>query len=488
MANEYYKEINQTGEALIKAIGGLIQIARMHSDNNDLLVESAKKFIDLVAHAGQEEDNVTIVHSDGRFYFQSQKLHIRPESKRITNRMLQYLENRNIFSLNFRSDLKDVAGNKIITFARLIDQAGRQAEPTEWLDLQFAREEIKWVDINGKNVGRPNAPLPQTDNAPDEPALKKAQARKQYSQVLGSVKEVSRKLSSNQNVGMRNSIRLVQKMVDIITEDESLFSILGTVRVYDDYTYVHSLNVAILSMCLGKQIGLDHTMLERLGLCGLFHDLGKVEIPKAILNKRGRLSDAEFAEIKTHPVHSARLILKLRARRDRKVKLLVAPFEHHMGFNQSGYPHPQDYRSVSLFGRILAIADVYDAITSPRIYRTQTLSPDKALGQMLAQSGTSFDPILLKVFINMLGAYPVGTLLKLDTGEMGIVVGRAKGKDGTHPIVQLLIADAEQKFKKGALVDLSVQNSESGATRRNIIESMHPSDMGIQAAEFLLQG
>jgi len=375
MASDYYKEINQTGEALIKAIGGLIQIARMHSDNNELLVDAAQKFIELVTHPGQAEDRVSLVLSDDRFYFQNQKLHIRPESKRITNRMLQFLEKRNIFSLTFKSDLKDVSSNKIIAFARLIDQAGQQAGPTEWIERRFDQEGIKWVDINAKNVGRPNDPFPETDGTPDELALKKAQARKQYSQVLGSVKEVSRKLSSNQNVGMRNSIRLVQKMVDIITEDESLFSIFGTVRVYDDYTYVHSLNVAILSMCLGKQIGLDHLMLERLGLCGLFHDLGKVEIPKAILNKRGRLSDAEFDAIKTHPVHSARLILKLKAARERKVRILVAPFEHHMRYNLSGYPQPRDYRSISLFGRILAIADVYDAITSPRIYRSQTMSP-----------------------------------------------------------------------------------------------------------------
>jgi HD-GYP domain-containing protein (c-di-GMP phosphodiesterase class II) len=487
MATDYYKEINQTGEALIKAIGGLVQIARMHADNNDLLLEAAEKIVGLITQVDAEEDSVTLVHSDGRFYFQGKRLHIRPESKRIINRMQQYLEKRGIFSLQFKPAPKEVSGNQTITFARLIDQAGQHAEPTEWLKIQFEKRGIKWVDFNVETIDQPNAPCSQSDDEPDEQAFKRGQARKQYSQVLGSIKEVSRKLSSNQNVGMRNSIRLVQKMVDIITEDESLFSILGTLRLYDDYTYVHSLNVAILSMCMGKQIGLDHIMLERLGLCGLFHDLGKVEIPKTILNKRSRLSDAEFDEIKTHPVHSARLILKLKARQDRKVKILVAPFEHHMAYNRSGYPQSRKDWNVSLFGRILAIADVYDAITSPRIYRTQILSPDKALGQMLEQSGASFDPILLKVFINMLGAYPVGTLLKLDTGEMGIVVGRSKSKDGTYPIVQLLIADAEKKFKKGALVDLSDQHLKGGAKQRKIIESMHPSDMGIQAAEFLLQ-
>ncbi len=488
MANEYYKEIFQTGEALINTIGGLTQIARMHSDNNPLLVDAANKLIGLMVQARQGEDGVTIVHSDGRYYFQGKRLHIRPESKRIFNRMLQYLEKRGIFSLRFDAGAGNIAGSEVITFARLMDEAEQHAAPPDWLKEQLEHNGIKWVDINGNAVAQSNEPATQADEAPDELELKRGQVRKQYSNVLGSLKEVSRKLSSNMNVGMRNSVRLVQKMVDIITEDESLFSILSTVRVYDDYTYVHSLNVAILSMCLGKQIGLDHSMLERLGLCGLFHDLGKVEVSRAILNKRDRLTDAEFAEIKTHPAHSVRLILKLRARRDRKAKLLMAPFEHHMGYNRAGYPQIWGNRPVSLFGRILAIADVYDAITSPRIYRAHTLSPDKALGYMLEQSGTSFDPILLKVFINMLGAYPVGTLLKLDTGEMGIVVGRSKGQDGARPIVQLLVAAADQKYKKGDLVDLSAQQPGGGTRKRNIVESMHPSDMGIQAAEFLMQG
>lgn len=488
MANGYYKQISQSGEDLIKIIVGLTQIAKIHLDNNPLLVETAEKCLGLITQAGQKEDGVSIVHSDGRFYFQNQKLYIRPENRRIFNRMLQYLEKRDIYSLHFKSSLQGVSKASVITFARLIDQADKHNTPSEWLKGQFEDNEIHWVDINENVLDSSTDQIRQTDDIaqPDELALKKAQARKHYAQVLGSVKEVSHKLASSRNVGIRNTVRLIQKMVDIVTEDESLFSILGTVRIYDDYTYIHSLNVAILSMCLGKQIGLDHMMLERLGLCGLFHDLGKLEIPKPILTKRGRLEDEEFAVIKTHPVHSARLILKLKARRDRKIKILMAPFEHHMRYDRSGYPQIGGNRGISLFGRILTIADVYDAITSPRIYRGKIVSPDKALGYMLAQSGASFDPILLKVFINMLGAYPVGTLVKLDTGEMGIVMGRSKSKDKTRPIIQLLEADPKNKYKKGPIVDISERHRQSGTYHRNITETMHPADMGIQAAHFLL--
>lgn len=488
MTNAYYKQISQWGEHLIKAISGLTQIAKMHLDNNPLLVEAAENFIRLITQAGQKEDEVSMVLSDGRFYFQSRKLYIRQENKRLFNRMLQYFEKRSIFSLHFKSSLEGISSAGIINFARLIDQANKHPAPSEWLKARFEDHGIQWVDINQAAPDQSIDHIWLSDDAawPDELAGKRTQARKHYAQVFGSVKEVSRKLASSRNVGIRHTVRLVQKMVDIVTEDESFFLILGTVRIYDDYTYIHSLNVAILSMCLGRRIGLDHMMLERLGLCALFHDLGKLEIPKPILNKRGRLEDKEFAVLKTHPVHSARLILKLKARRDRKMKILMAPFEHHMRYNRSGYPQIRSNRGISLFGRILAIADVYDAMTSPRIYRTKTISPDKALGYMLERSGTHFDPVLLKVFINMMGAYPIGTLVKLDTREMGIVMGRSKGRDKTRPIVQLLETDAENEYRKGPVVDLSQRHWRTGRYHRNVTETMHPANVGIQTAQFLI--
>jgi HD-GYP domain-containing protein (c-di-GMP phosphodiesterase class II) len=184
-------------------------------------------------------------------------------------------------------------------------------------------------------------------------------------------------------------------------------------------------------------------------------------------------------------MHSSRLILKLKAERNRKIRMLVPPFEHHMGYDHSGYPTVGKERKLSLFGRILTIADVYDAITSPRIYRPDTLSPDKALGEMMSRSGTQFDPVLLKIFVNMMGLYPVGTLLKLDTGETALVMHGTDG-DRTRPMVQLLIRKDGQKFEKGEIVDLGEKHLQSNGFKRNIVKALHPSAMGIQPAEFLV--
>jgi HD-GYP domain-containing protein (c-di-GMP phosphodiesterase class II) len=275
-------------------------------------------------------------------------------------------------------------------------------------------------------------------------------------------------------------------MVDLLMEDDSVLLGMSTMRDYHDYTYMHSVNVAILSLCLGKRIGLSRMSLRVLGICGLVHDLGKVEIPMEILEKPGKLTEEEREEIERHPLSTVRQVIKLRASSDLKSKILLAPFEHHLKYDLSGYPRIGRKKPVSLFGRILALADVYDAMTSPRTYRPSAFSPDRALGIMMEGSGKDFDPVLLKVFINMLGVYPVGTLLRLDTGETGLVMDIPEESDPARPMVLLLLSDGKGGAKKGKVIDLSERDPKSGKFRRNVKKTYNPSTFGIQAAEFLV--
>jgi HD-GYP domain-containing protein (c-di-GMP phosphodiesterase class II) len=311
-------------------------------------------------------------------------------------------------------------------------------------------------------------------------------ARRTYSYALSSLKEVSEKVVSERRAGTRKLKRITQNMVDLLTEDESVLLGMSTVRDYDDYTYTHSVNVAILSLCLGKRIGLSRVSLTRLGMCGLVHDLGKVEIPREILNKPGKLTDQEFEEMKRHPVKGVSQIIKLGASRDLKAKIVLPPFEHHLKYDLSGYPQVKGKKRVSLFGRILSIADVFDALTSPRIYRPHAFSPDRALGMMLEGSGKDFDPILFKVFINMLGVYPVGTFLYLDTGEKGLVMAPPQNGDKARPKVLLLKDDRQGGFSKDKIVNLAEKDIRTGLFKRNPKKSINPSVLGIQAAEFLV--
>ncbi len=130
--------------------------------------------------------------------------------------------------------------------------------------------------------------------------------------------------------------------------------------------------------------------------------------------------------------------------------------------------------------------DVFDAITSPRVYRPTSMSPDQALGYMMSDSGKYYDPVLFKVFIDMLGLYPVGTLLKLDSSEMGLVLHAHNGGDHARPKVQLLIQSKDKSFEKGNVIDLNERNPETGKHKRTIVQSLHPATLGIKPAHYIL--
>lgn len=470
------KDHDIIGESFVKELYRLIRIVKIHQENNQLVIHCAENFIRGISDMVAEENHVTIQFARGRVFLQNEKIPYRRDTEGLLQNLCGYFNKRGIGGLRFYTTISDASVKELLTFARLLNAAGKEKNTLTWFARKLTDEQIAWVEIVHEPDVRENDP--ETD-----PEDLRMIARKTYVQVLASVKEVAQKVRARKRAGIGKTLRMAQNMVDLMMADESMFKALSTIRVYDDYTFCHSVNVAILSMCMGRHIGLSKGSLERLGLCGLLHDIGKVEVPEEILNKPGKLTPDEFEEMKKHALNSVRLIVKIQASRDRKARLLLPPFEHHLKYDLSGYPQTERKKPITLFGRILTIADVYDAVTSPRVYRSSILSPDRALGMMLKGAGKDFDPILIKVFINMLGVYPIGTLLKLDTGEMGLV--EETREEAHRPRVMLLNSDGKGGFGTGAKVNLNDKDPESGQYRRNIIQSYHPSAFNIQPADFI---
>jgi HD-GYP domain-containing protein (c-di-GMP phosphodiesterase class II) len=485
--NDHPNKCNLAGGNLLKGIARLIQIAKLYEDNNKLILEAVEALKQAVKQSGNSDGQASLQIFNGRFFLQEEKLPLLRKDARLFNHMLKFFEKRTIFGLHFDANLRNTTPKEMLTFVRLLYIAKQHAEPAQWLQRELEKNNLHWVVvIQESTLTLRDMSMASQFRQSESLDQKKAAAQKTYHYALNSIKEVADKLLSDKKTGIRKPVRMIQRMVDIIAEDDTTFFALSTIRMYDDYTFTHSLNVALLAMSLGKRIGIKRKNLEKLGLCGLFHDLGKIEIPKKILNKRGKLDDAEFQEIKKHSVNSAMLILKLKTEKYRKVHLFVSPFEHHIRYDHSGYPSVDKKRPISLFGRILTIVDVYDAITSPRIYRPTSMSPDRALGLMLADSGKHFDPALLKIFINMLGVYPIGTLMKLDTGELGLALHSTEKSDRARPRVQLLSPSPGKGYSKGKCIDLSERNPETGDYLRNIIKTDHPASLGIQPANYII--
>lgn len=464
------------GEKSLRCLHKLLQTAKIHENSNQLLLKCIKDFSGVLGLWWKEDGELTIKLARGRFLIQDEKLFYQSENVKLVQEMYQFFEDRNLSGLCFKPDAQDYTLKSILGLACLLNDAGEKEDSLTWIVERLEQGNFSWVEL---------LQLPKKEAADGE-AGRAVMARKTYTYALTSVKEVAEKINAERKAGVRKLKRIAQNMVDIVSEDESVMLGISTMRDYDDYTYTHSVNVAILSLCLGKRIGLSRVSLSYLAICGLLHDLGKLNIPKEILNKPGKLTDQEFKEMETHPLKSVCQIVKMNAPEDLKAKILLPPFEHHLKYDLSGYPKVENKRSVSLFGRIIMITDVFDALTSPRVYRPKAMSPSVALEIMVKESGRDFDPILLKVFINMLGVYPVGTLLKLDTGELGLVVDCESSDDLTRPKVVLLEHDGPCKFKKGKFAHLSARHPGSDSFKRNVVQTCHPSDLGLQPSEFIL--
>jgi putative nucleotidyltransferase with HDIG domain len=325
----------------------------------------------------------------------------------------------------------------------------------------------------------------------DEDLLIDSEKQKRYSKqiyfkTVNLVKEVSEGIRTQKLINIRKAKHLMQSAVNSIMQDESALLGLTNIKNYDDYTFNHCVNVAIYAIALGQRIGIAKKHLSHLGMAGLFHDIGKVSIPKEVLNKTDKLSPQEWAMIRSHPVVGAEMVIRLKEWGELSARLIDAAFEHHLKFDLTGYPKLARKRNVTLFGKIIAISDFYDALVRPRVYRQYPYVSEKILGLMLERAGKDFDPALVKVFINMIGIFPLGTLVLLNTNEMGIVVQTQEDPDLIDRPRVCLLQYGEGEYRKGRIVDLREMDEGSRAFKQSIVKTLDPNEYNIHVAEFLI--
>ncbi len=457
----------------------LSQTARIHSDTHTLVIEGIEKFSESI-NSCMDNDSLTFKISNDQLYVDDEKLAYNRTTKNLFDNIIRFFDTRSLEGVRLLEAVTQASAREILAFMRLLDISGQQPEPLAWLKDSLAAENIEWVVLVKKTE------RPQDEESYKSKAERRERARKDYTYTKASIEEVAQKIKEGKGeVGVRKTVRVVQDLVTNLIEDDEVYSAISTLRVFDDYTYTHSVNVGMLSMCIGRRINLSRRNLVNLGMCALFHDLGKIEIPNEVLHKKDKLNESELQMIEEHSLNSSRLMLKLKASPDSKARLLVPMFEHHLKYDLSGYPHADWKKPLTLFGKIISIADQYDTLTSSRAYRKSVLSPDRALGYMFDRAGRDYDPILIKVFINIMGVYPVGTLMRLDTDELALVVSSPSREFSKRPLVCVLEKGSDDSYKKKEIINLDERDPETGNYVREIIETYHPSDLGIQPVQHI---
>jgi putative nucleotidyltransferase with HDIG domain len=266
-------------------------------------------------------------------------------------------------------------------------------------------------------------------------------------------------------------------------EDEEFLLGMTAIKDYDEYTYHHSVNVSILAMALGHKLGFQKKALLELGIVALFHDIGKTEVPPEVLNKPSSFTEDEWTIVRRHPFWGVRAILNIKGFDEVSIRAAIVAFEHHIHHDHTGYPKKSYPTDLDLFSRIVGLADQYDSMTSSRVYSRVPIPPDKALSVMLERSGTQLDPLLLKFFINMVGVFPVGSLVMLDTKELALVYS-CNSILPDRPKVLVIMDGQGRRVEQSYMVDLSEKTD--GQYRRNIIKTIDPNKYRINLAEYML--
>lgn len=254
--------------------------------------------------------------------------------------------------------------------------------------------------------------------------------------LLYEVKRQFDSCASNAEMGeelINSAYKISAELVtSVLTRKEIMLNITN-IKSYDDYTYNHSMMVGLISTLIGVRLGLTEHRLTELSVCGLMHDLGKVDIPLAIINKPTTLNEEEYRIVREHPTNAIR---RLRGRRACSPSVLQGIASHHEKFDGTGYPDGLAGERIPLYGRILALADVFDALTSKRSYR-DSWTPDQAVEYMMGLANTHFDYTLLNTFLSVIAAYPVGCILRLSNGYICVVIHNTPGMT-LRPAVRVL--------------------------------------------------
>lgn len=310
----------------------------------------------------------------------------------------------------------------------------------------------------------------------DDESDPRARAESAYHSSLGIVVDLMSELRLGRIPSSDRAVHVIDTMRDIILTDESALFGLALLKNYDEYTYAHSVNVAIFSLAIGKQLGLDGEALRRLGLGGLLHDVGKVRTCEDIIKKPGALTDEEMRIMQRHPELGAEITSAMRGIDSETGEIVL---HHHIRFDGTGYPLLQGGRSVHPHGQIVGLADCYDALTTTRPYQ-KSRHPSEAVRLVRRMAGKAYDPALVTSFAEMLGTYPVGELVRLASNELA-VVSSLNHVDATSPKVRIVTGRDGQLLDAPIDVDLAAETGDA----RTIVASVDPLVKGIDVGAIL---
>jgi len=444
---ELEKKYSQIGVNFFRTLYSTLKTAALYEANNNRYISQANELRQVIAEIFTEDNILSFVYKDGFYFINKFRLSLETSDKESAEYYSNKFKDFNIegFNIYTKADAREI-DKFIFAFTHF--------KPSEDHDESFQLFKEKLEELRIENV------VPTRIAESDISEKKKVQsessklkARKVFFNAISVVQDIINQAQSGNKINLAKTKRVVQAMVDQIIDNESALMELTVLRDFDNYTYIHSANVCVYSLILGYHLNLDKKRLSDLGIGALLHDMGKINLPLELINKSGAFDENDWQQIKMHPVYGVKSIIKNRGTDRSSVRAVAAAYEHHITNSGGGYPELLQKRTPCLFAQIVAIADSFDAMTSGRVYHKKLRTADEVITNMINRASTDFNSLLLKVFINTIGIYPIGSVVRLNTDEIAIV-SRNNPDDIENPEVKV-IADRNGLKSDVKIIDLS---------------------------------
>jgi len=451
---------------VLQGLAGLWRLTELYPDGHPIVSEAATALqTDLEACLG-DRTQLRIDIIEGDLFVNGQPL--RGASAAVRHGSREFTE-IGIDSLHFGLG---VDAGELCRLAYLLAELRDDPGSDETLEERLGQREIRHVSL-GRLV-----PLNTQWRYEDCPKCPQGTLDPDYAESLLRAEETFGSLIDGRNPSASNLRELVNLLVYKVARSQAALGQIVAVKQYENHTYCHSVNVAILSLLLGRELGMDEPTIARLSEAALLHDVGKTRMPLDILSKPGPLDQRERKLLERHPRLGAEILAGIPGLGPLTPTVAL---EHHRGYAGGGYPDLGEATPHPL-SQLVAVVDIYEALTGARSYRDPAL-PEQACLIMARMAGEKLNPALVKVFVNSISFFPVGSLVRTSLGERGVVLSTTQGEP-LHPIVGLIAGESGPPGNLVGVVDTRDRDV-AGKYVRHIAETLRPGTFDVDLSELL---
>lgn len=462
-------------ERFLSAFFVLYKTARLVDKDNNTFLHQSEKFQNAIKPLFKKYGSADLKNISGRFFVNELMVRFDGAGLSGADSIIAEWNSLGVGGVSFSTDISNDETDRFFIFMAKIKP---NSENLESLSEKLKENNLLSIQLFSKAIEGIDGSLLTEEMRRQF----RTQARSTFFKAMAVVQEVVVNTRTDSEINISKTKRVVHSLIDQISQDESSLIELASIKDFDDYTYAHSTNVAVYSLTMGVRLGFDRARLSQLGFSALFHDIGKVKLPTDLITKPDAYDEDDWIQMQRHPLLGAKTILRNLKFDAHTARAARSAFEHHINNDFTGYPMLRlEKADTILFSKIISIVDSFDALTSGRVYLKKSIEAEDVIKKMQYQMKVKFDEFLLKIFNDIIGVYPIGSLVLLTSDEIALVLANSQ-TDKSRPYVKI-VGDKSGIHESPIWTDLSSEEN----VNRKIVRKIEPENHGLDIKDFILE-